>query len=301
VAGRYEFPFQSRQRDGWFKVGSLDVTTTVALVGIAVLSMIVYAVDKVFLGKFVLAGPLVRDGDLWRIFTWPLVNPPDSIVILVILGLVFVWFVGHEIEELIGRKRYTIMMALMTVVPAVLVCLLESTARSTSAYGLYGLGMGLLAIIAFHEPNRPFFFRVPAWVIGLVYAFLTFVQLAGDRLWGTLLLYALVSVTAVVYMRQLGYLGDTLGFIPSFGRSSNRKPAHPPRRGPAPRRAKRAKVSNRVVEGPWAAPATSENPAAAAAAQAELDELLDKISAVGLDALTSDEKRRLNDLSKRLR
>jgi hypothetical protein len=29
--------------------------------------------------------------------------------------------------------------------------------------------------------------------------------------------------------------------------------------------------------------------------------LLDKISAGGLDSLTSDEKRRLNDLSKRLR
>ena len=34
---------------------------------------------------------------------------------------------------------------------------------------------------------------------------------------------------------------------------------------------------------------------------AELDALLDKISANGLDSLNADEKRRLNDLSKRLR
>ena len=35
--------------------------------------------------------------------------------------------------------------------------------------------------------------------------------------------------------------------------------------------------------------------------QAELDGLLDKVSSQGLDALSSDEKKRLNELSKRLR
>ena len=35
--------------------------------------------------------------------------------------------------------------------------------------------------------------------------------------------------------------------------------------------------------------------------QAELDGLLDKISAQGLEALSSDEKKRLNELSKLLR
>jgi hypothetical protein len=59
-----------------------------------------------------------------------------------------------------------------------------------------------------------------------------------------------------------------------------------------------------VVEGPWSAPAPpppSRPSPDAAAAQAELDQLLDKISATGLDSLTGDEKRRLNELSKRLR
>ena len=35
--------------------------------------------------------------------------------------------------------------------------------------------------------------------------------------------------------------------------------------------------------------------------QAELDELLEKISADGMDGLSADEKRRLNEISKRLR
>ncbi|HBU74937.1 MAG TPA: rhomboid family intramembrane serine protease, partial [Acidimicrobiaceae bacterium] len=37
------------------------------------------------------------------------------------------------------------------------------------------------------------------------------------------------------------------------------------------------------------------------ALQNELDVLLDKVSSSGLDALSSDEKKRLNELSKRLR
>ena len=42
-------------------------------------------------------------------------------------------------------------------------------------------------------------------------------------------------------------------------------------------------------------------PRAADGDQAELDDLLDKISALGMDGLTNDEKRRLNELSKRMR
>ena len=38
-----------------------------------------------------------------------------------------------------------------------------------------------------------------------------------------------------------------------------------------------------------------------AADQAELDSLLDKISESGMDGLSADEKRRLNELSKRMR
>jgi len=35
--------------------------------------------------------------------------------------------------------------------------------------------------------------------------------------------------------------------------------------------------------------------------QAEVDQILDKIALVGMDGLTADEKKRLNEASKRLR
>ena len=64
-----------------------------------------------------------------------------------------------------------------------------------------------------------------------------------------------------------------------------------------PHRRREPKRSRRpaVVAGPWAG--TSPIPSA----QGELDDLLDKISASGINSLSKAEKERLNELSKRLR
>ena len=106
-------------------------------------------------------------------------------------------------------------------------------------------------------------------------------------------------LVAVIMVRQWGYL-RRLTFIPKVGGSSNK----PARKAPAQRRGPERRPADRrgsVVEGPWSAPVPARPSADAAAAQVELDELLDKISATGLDSLSTDEKRRLNELSKRLR
>ena len=46
----------------------------------------------------------MRDGEVWRLVTWPLVNPPNRI--WVVITLAFFWFVGHRIEDEIGRVRF---------------------------------------------------------------------------------------------------------------------------------------------------------------------------------------------------
>jgi hypothetical protein len=86
--------------------------------------------------------------------------------------------------------------------------------------------------------------------------------------------------------------------LPGSGASPAARSTPKKRRKPSKRRGS----SDTVVSGPWQAPGSAPRPSPdAAAAQAELDALLDKISAGGLESLTSDEKRRLNELSKRLR
>ena len=68
------------------------------------------------------------------------------------------------------------------------------------------------------------------------------------------------------------------------------------RSSPGRGRRRRARARRAARRSPSRPPPTSSDHD-----QAELDTLLDKISANGMDGLSADEKRRLNELSKRLR
>jgi hypothetical protein len=285
VPGRYQFSMPERPtRDGWFKVGQVDVTTTALLVGLGVISMFVYAIKRSILLELAFLGPLVRDGEVWRLVTWPTVNPPTEI--WVVLTLAFFWFVGHRIEDSIGRRRFTIMIALMTVVPAAFVSLIQFEAVAY-AFGLGILGIGLLVVFALDNPGAMFFFGIPAWAIAGVYVGIDVLRYLGDRRFETLFLELGVIVVGVVTARQYG-LVSTLEFIPKFGGGASKKKTA---------RATKRQGGSTVVAGPWPVADTSHT----AIDQMELDILLDKISAHGIDSLSRTEKNRLNELSKKLR
>lgn len=299
VANRFQFALpEPRPRDGWFRVGGLDITTTALLVIAGVASMFVYAIDRVTFSKLIFFPYNVRDGEFWRLVTWPVANSPRSI--WVVVTLLFFWIIGHAVEGMLGRGRYTALIVVITILPAVLVTLLPPADFPTAPEGGLGLlGTALFVVFAAEHPHMPFFFGIPAWVIAAVFVGIDVLRLLGDRYWGTLLLQLTAIVVALVLVRQWGFV-HRLSFIPRLGGSSPK----PARRSSAPRRGPERRAPDRrgsVVEGPWSAPTPPNSSADAAAAQVELDELLDKISASGLDSLSSAEKRRLNELSKRLR
>ena len=292
MPGRYQFSLpERRQRDGWFRLGSFDVTTTAFLVLLGVISMFIYAASKEALLKLVYDVPDVRGGDIWRLLTWPIANPPTQI--WVILTLVFFWFFGHRIEDVVGRKRFTLLILAMTVIPAALVTLLNFQSDTAVVYGLSALGSGLLVIFALDNPGALFFFNIPAWIIALVFVGIDVLSLLGDRRYAQLVLELLVIAVGLVGARQYGMI-EVLHWIPNFGRKTGS-------RSPAARAPKRTKQQRRpatassVITGPWTANGQAETD------QIELDMLLDKISASGIASLTKGEKQRLNDLSKRLR
>ncbi len=315
MSGRYAFSMpEPRQRDGWFKLGTLDMTTTNIVVGLGLASMVLYAIapDTAFYGAFI--SPLVRDGELWRLVSWPLINPPSF---WSLIGLVFFWYFGHQVEEQIGRKPQAALLLAMTVIPAVVVTLLNATndgvnadrrAAATSSVSL--LSLGLLCIFAMDRPNTPFFFGIPAWIVAAVIIAIDFLQLVGIRAWAQIILGALVIVVGVFGAAQRGLLLDypwiprikALGGGPvsPYGVPGSAKPkAKRFGKGRSRGKAKGGGTSgNSVVAGPWSAPA-SNGPTPLE--QAELDVLLDRISAGGIDSLTPHEKERLNALSKRMR
>ena len=289
MTGRFQLNFpEPRRRDGWFRIGSIDVTTTALLVGLGVLSMFLYAASQSAFSRLIFAPWLVRNGEIWRLVTWPIANPPSSI--FVIITLVFFWFFGHRIEEMVGRVRFTTLVAIITVVPAAIVSAVGSFQFSTAPeVGLGLLGTAMLVVFAADQPNAPFFFNIPAWIIAAVFVGIDVLQYIGNRYWGTLTLLLLVLATTLVTVRQFGHL-DRLTFIPQFMGSKPARSGSRPKPKPA-RRTKQSRDFDRVVTaGPWTGPSPAD--------QAEMDRLLDKMNSVGL---SDAERKRLSELGKRLR
>ena len=72
MPGRYEFSLpEAPIRDGWFRLGTLDVTTTAIYTGLAMISMLLYAISPEFVFKGAFVSDLVRSGEVWRLVTYP--------------------------------------------------------------------------------------------------------------------------------------------------------------------------------------------------------------------------------------
>lgn len=282
---------------GWFRVGQVEVTTTTLLVACGVVSMLVWAAYPPALDPLYFDALAVRDGELWRLVTWPLGEAPS---IWAVVGLVFFYIVGHMIEDRTSRTRYAALIAAMTLVPAAVTSLTTFTAETAAAGGLSLFGLAFLVVIAVEDPSRPWFFGIPIWVIAAVIVGIQILTYTGFRAWGGLLLMLLSLGVALVGTAAIGILSSQLPWVPRL-----KDAAGPPSRGGSRskggRRSKRSRGGGTVTQGPWSSPSGFSPAGPSRLEQAELDVLLDKIGQSGIDSLTKEERRRLDELSRRMR
>ena len=88
--------------------------------------MFAYAISPSALSNLGFVPELVRDGELWRLITWPIATDPS---IWAVISLAFFWIFGHRIEEMIGRVRFTRLIAILVVFPAVVVTVLGNVSK----------------------------------------------------------------------------------------------------------------------------------------------------------------------------
>lgn len=318
MAGRFNFSVPGRRgpSDPWFRLGAFDVTTTVLVLAIEIVGLIVYAADKTALRHLFLVSSEVRGGQIWRVATWPIPNDVSGNQgIWVIFMLLIFWFFGTQLEQLIGRTKLAVLIGGLAVVPGLVGGLLNLAPDAQPIFGFRAIELCIFVIFIAEYPFARFFFGIPAWVLGVAIVGIEFIQIIGDRDYypypERLLLFRVLGfVVAALLARSVGLLTN-LPWIPVI--PLGRLTGDTPRR----RRPKRSRGGGRsrggdVVAGPWstsrsgptnAAPLPQPPVSAAdlAADQAELDGLLDKISESGMDGLTTSEKQRLNELSKRMR
>ena len=294
--------FRRRPNDGWFRAGRFDLTTTDILCALAVASMFLWGVFRDAWNKLPFVPTLVRDFEVWRLVTWPIATEP---AIWPLLGIVFFWLFGQQLEALFGRGKFVAWVLALTIVPALILTALGPLANSIDfmiQYGLSGLFLGGIWVYAATYPGVKWFEVVPLWALAAVFTVLNLLQFMGNDETGQII-FLLVSIgVALVAGRSLGLAtGWPIPHLPLDGVGTSARPKK--KKKPKSARSSGAPKSGGVVQGPWKnAPAPMPPPSAPSPAdQIELDALLDKIGANGMESLSADEKKRLNDLSKRLR
>jgi hypothetical protein len=294
MAGRFSFQMPESRHNGhpWFRIGQLDVTTTVFVTLLGAASMVMWAISPQVVLRLALLPNRVLSGEVWRLITWPLANRPD---LWTIIGLAIFWYFGREIESLMGRNRFAWFLVMITLIPAVVATLLNLPQA-----GFRPVQFSVFLVFIAQHPFARFFFGIPAWALGAVFVGLEVLQLVGLRQGRGVIFLFVTLATAAIAARSYGLM-QSLPWIPALGLPGSESAGS--RRRDRPKRSKKspkpARSSRTVVDGPWSEP--SQPSGDAGVLQAELDSLLDKISAGGMDALSTDEKRRLNELSKRLR
>ena len=303
--------FRRRPNDGWFRVGNYDATTVDIVTALALASMFVYAASQSWFAKLLFIAPFVRENfEVWRLFTWPIAEQPD---LFAFIGIVFFWSFGQQVEGLFGRNKFAIWVGAVTLGPSVLLTLLGAVSEnldiSSINFGLSTIFLCAIWVYAGTYPNVRFFEVVPLWGLAAVFTVLNLLQYSGARAGGQIIFMLSAIAIALSVGRSLGFatawpiphipLGDGIGSGGSR-RPARSKPKKRPRSGGGDG------LGQRVVEGPWRrdAPTVSGppvRPVASPADQAELDGLLDKIGSHGMESLSTSEKHRLNELSKRLR
>jgi len=284
------FRFQSSphgDHESWFRIGSLEVTTTWLVTFLATSGFVLYAISPA-IGQGLALYPteVTHGGQVWRLATWPVVNHPDFWSALTIF---FFWYFGSHLErENLDRNRFAKYLAVLTLVLSAL-AIVMSLAFSSVFPILVGLGTSELVVVLLfiaENPHVRFFFNIPGWLIGAVLVVLPVLAMLGDRDWLGLLHFLLGLLLAAVLATWVGLLND-YSFIPRLDRRSR------PRR-PRPQARPRGQMGT-VTQGPWM------SSGGAGSDQARLDALLDKISEGGMDSLSSKERKELLELRRRLR
>ncbi len=280
--------------DPWFRIGGYPVSTTAFVVGLGVVSMIIWGIE----GRF---GPLFRElvlvsedfslgsvleGDVWRLVTWPIPNEPHFWTI--ILFAIF-YMLGSQIESLLGRWRFAFFLIALTLVPAVIVTAVEAVTGITGfVAGLRMVEVGVLVAFAAQYAHARFWPGIPGWVIAVVIVGLDAIQALGNRNWFALIVLACTVAVALLGIRAFGY-ATNLTWIPKLSFSPASSQSSTSTRSSRSHRRGRSRDHLRSV------------PQAGDPVSPEIDALLDQVSSQGLDSLTRKQRKQLEAHARRLR
>ena len=273
----------------WFRVGRVDVTTTVALISLGILSVFIWTLEGVqheFSRKILLNSDKISEGEIWRLVTWPLVNEPSIWTIFLFFIL---YLLGNQLENLIGRRPFMFFLLLLTVLPGTAVFLYGlGNSAPQLMFGLRYVELGVLIAFAAQYPTARFWPGVPAYgIVGVIYG-LDILQALSVRSGPQLIMLIAVAATALIGFRSFGYAND-LHWIPKVRLPSAVTGMTPVRRSRGTRRSAKRRHLKTVTE------------IRESGAEREIDKILDQVAESGINSLSKTQRKKLEEHSKKLR
>jgi hypothetical protein len=292
MADRYAFqsPF-SRGSDPWFRVGSLDVTTTTAATALAAFGILLRVAEGAagsVSSALILSQSALTRGQLWRFFTWPI--PPDTDFFWALLGMIFFFMIGSQFENMLGRRAYTTLILSLLLVPGILgVLVAVGVNENVPAFGLSLLFLGVAAGFSAAMPQARSFFNIPFWAVVAFIFFVQFLSLMTARSLSGLIMLLATGFVGLVVTKSLGF-AEAVTWIPTVPLPGSTSVA-----SPTPTRTKTRSKRSRNKAGLKAVPSPNT------ASDAEIDALLDQVSSEGINSLTKQQKQTLERHSKEMK
>lgn len=268
--------------DTWFRIGRLQVTTTIAVVLLGAVGMLSWVFYTSMPSLLAYAPQLLSTGQVWRVFTWPMA---DGLSLWSILTLVMLWYFGSDLESRLGKIKMAWLfggiwlgLTLATSITGFLFnAWFAAAPQLVWIGGMSTVQLVVLLIWIAEYPTRRFFFSIPAWVFGSVIVLLQVLQYVGMRQWPMLVNLVLSLILVAIVARSLGLLTD-YAWIPGGNQ--------------LPRPRKTAATSTRAQQREHRRRMSDDE---------RMDELLDKINAQGLHSLTKSERAEMLKLRERRR
>jgi membrane associated rhomboid family serine protease len=265
----------SEDRGPWFEVAGHPVNAPMALVGGCIVSMLVTTVALAFghnwapLLRFS-SESVLRGGEVWRLASYGLWNPPS---LSLVLDLLMLWWFGRELEAYFGRRTFLKLCVGIVLAPS-LAGVVAGGFLPVQGVGLPG-PFALFVAFATMAPSVSLLFGISAKWTALGFLGIQLLSCVAEHAWGQLI-HSLVSAGfAFAYVRfQQGRWEMPVMSLP--GKKKAFKVLEPV---PVQKKAA-APVAFRVV---------AEEPDAIEM----IDPLLEKIGRSGMASLTEEEKAQL--------
>ena len=273
----------------WFRVGRIDVTTTVALISLGILSMLVWAFEgrnHEFSNQIFLNPDKVKQGEIWRLITWPLVNRPDIWTIFLFFIL---YLLGNQLENLMGRRPFMFFLLMLTVIPGIGLFLYNLSNPAGFYLGsMREVELGILVAFAAQYPTARFWPGVPAWGIVSVIFGLDMLAAISNRSGAHAIMLLCIAATALVGFKSYGYANE-LHWVPKVRLPSMVTGMSTQRTKRAPKRGARKRHLKSVSE------------IRSAHTEREIDSILDQVAESGINSLSKNQRKKHEEHSKDLR